>query len=513
MTQKHLDRREFLKLSGLVPAGLAATRLLARANEKAFQVQSSEGPKNILVLVLDALSAYNVSLYGYPRKTMPNLANLAGRAVVYHNHFAGGTFTTPGTASLLTGTLPWTHRAFRFDGTLAESHVDRNLFSAFKDHYRIVYSHNPLVNTLFHQLNGHLDEYVPQDRLFLLNDSLIEGTFGRDKDIASVSWARTIKRHEDGYSYSLFLSRLYENLRELKVRGFKQAYPRGLPNVTGDKYFLLEDAVDFLRERLINIPRPFVGYFHFLPPHFPYKTHRQFYHVFEGDGYKPVDKPWDLFHEDKTPEFLFEERTTYDEFILYADREVDRFVNQLDAAGLLDNTWLVITSDHGEFFERGVMGHSTAMMFQPITRIPLVIFEPGRKERLDIHIPTSAADILPTLMHVTGQAAPEWSEGVVLPPFAPAEPAPERNVYSVYARFNDQFAPFVQASLMMVKWPYKLSYYFGFKQQDGEERVDLFDIQADPEEMNNLYPARESIGDALMEELRGKLAEKDEPYR
>ncbi|HVN15826.1 MAG TPA: sulfatase-like hydrolase/transferase, partial [Anaerolineales bacterium] len=98
------NRRDFLKLAGLTPLSFTAPRLIKGA--------LPTGQKNVLVVVFDAFTASNMSLYGYPRQTTPNLTRLAERAIVYHNHYAGGNFTTPGTASLLTGTLPWTHRAF-----------------------------------------------------------------------------------------------------------------------------------------------------------------------------------------------------------------------------------------------------------------------------------------------------------------------------------------------------------------------------------------------------------------
>jgi len=76
MEQK-INRRDFLKLAGLLPLGLAAPRFL----------QTSPGKKNILVIVFDALSAYNLPAYGYSRQTTPNLSRLAERAIVYdHRH-------------------------------------------------------------------------------------------------------------------------------------------------------------------------------------------------------------------------------------------------------------------------------------------------------------------------------------------------------------------------------------------------------------------------------------------
>ena len=96
-----INRRDFLKLAGLLPLSAAApgfAKLITRP-------QQAKG-QNVIVVVFDAFSAYNISLYGYQRDTTPNLARLARRAIVYHNHLAGSNFTTSGTASLLTGTLP-----------------------------------------------------------------------------------------------------------------------------------------------------------------------------------------------------------------------------------------------------------------------------------------------------------------------------------------------------------------------------------------------------------------------
>ncbi|MBK9781637.1 MAG: sulfatase-like hydrolase/transferase [Anaerolineales bacterium] len=98
-----------LKLAGLASLGMVIPPSI---NHICNTAQGNK--KNVLIIVFDAMSAYNLSLYGYDRETTPNLARLSKRATVFHNHFAGGNFTTPGTASILTGSLPWTHRAIRF---------------------------------------------------------------------------------------------------------------------------------------------------------------------------------------------------------------------------------------------------------------------------------------------------------------------------------------------------------------------------------------------------------------
>ncbi|MGH8326550.1 MAG: sulfatase-like hydrolase/transferase, partial [Steroidobacteraceae bacterium] len=68
---------------------------------------------DIVLLTIDALSAPHMSLYGYWRPTTPQLAQFAGSAETFDRAYANANFTTPGVATILTGTLPWTNRALQ----------------------------------------------------------------------------------------------------------------------------------------------------------------------------------------------------------------------------------------------------------------------------------------------------------------------------------------------------------------------------------------------------------------
>ena len=501
-----MTRRDFLKLAGMLPLSVAAPRFINRF------AQSSSGKQNVIVVVFDALSAYDVSLYGFPRETTPNLSQLAKRAVVYHKNYAGGNFTTTGTASLLTGVLPWTHRALQENSMVASPFDKQNIFSVFQNYYPIAYTHNGWAYTLLRQFQAELDELIPREKLFLDSyDNFIPALFKNDDDIASVSWVRNMRVRQNGFAYSLFLSNLYEWLQERKIENLKDMFPRGLPTTGSDNGFLLDEAVDFIGERLSVIPQPFVGYFHFLPPHFPYRTSREFYNAFKNDGFSSVEKPIDILAR-KVDQNLHARRTGYDEFILYCDKEFARFYNHLEASGLLENTWVVLTSDHGEMFERGISGHSTDVLYEPVIRVPLVIFEPGRTEGMDIHIPTNNIDVIPTMLQVTGNKIPEWLEGVVLPPYTNATPDTERSIYVVRANDNDRFAPLSRASTMIRKDRYKLHYYFGYPEVSSNGLVRLFDVEADSEELNDLSSTKRETVAELLNILKQKLAEVNEPY-
>jgi len=178
----------------------------------------------------------------------------------------------------------------------------------------------------------------------------------------------------------------------------------------------------------------------------------------------------------------------------------------------MENTWVVFTSDHGEMFERGIQGHITPSFYQPLVRIPLLIFPPGGTTRKDVYTITSAVDVLPTLLHVTGQKAADWADGVVLPPFSSSIPNPQLCVYAFQSYHNEQEHVLTEATGMLVKGKYKLVYYSGYSEELGGDgkMIQLFDIESDPEELNDLSNTKKEVVDVLLKELKGKYAEVNE---
>jgi arylsulfatase A-like enzyme len=270
--------------------------------------------------------------------------------------------------------------------------------------------------------------------------------------------------------------------------------------------------MDWLVSQVDQFPQPFLGYFHFLPPHRPYVTHVEFYNRFQGDGLLPAKKPEDVFSEGESREFSLARRQQYDEYILYLDQEFGRLFDRLQARNLLDDTWLILTSDHGEMFERGIIGHDTPVLYEPVIRIPLMIFEPGRTTRTDIFDRTSAVDLLPTLLKITGGQHPEWTDGTVLPPFSNDTEPFSRNLYALDSRDTAHDSPMEKVALTTVKGDYKLMYFSGYDQLRGKERVELYNIAEDLEELNNLYGPQSEVGNTMLDEIKAKLREMNKPY-
>lgn len=506
--KKKLSRRDFLKVSGAVSAGLVGMPYL-----KIFpSSQPALGKKNILVIVFDAFTANNISAFGYKRDTTPNLSRLAERAIVYHNHHSGGNFTTPGTSSLLTGVLPWRHRAFGLYDRVVDSLSNKSIFHSFGDYHRVVYSHNPAVGVLFDQFSSGLDQRIPLERFLLNSDERIKKLFPNDTEIALTAWTRAIKKDSGYNTYSLFLSQLYEKYKKEKFAQWNDQFPLGLPRVYDDNYFTLEMVIDWLISQTVEFPNPFFGYFHFIPPHDPYCTRAEFYEAFNNDGFHPIEKTEDLFYTGPPPDKMPGWRQRYDEYILYVDSEFGRLFEQLERSGVLEDTWVVLTSDHGEMFERGITGHLTPTLYEPVIHIPLMIFEPGRSTRMDIHTPTSAVDVFPTLLHMTGGTVPDGLDGLALPPFSDEIQTSNRSIYTVQTDNRDPNGPLTQVTVMQIKGDYKMLYFTGYEKLEGRERVELYNLTQDPEELHNLFSDPSEPGKELLEELKSKLFEMNKPY-
>ena len=157
---KKISRRDFLKSSSAILLGSMVPGVARRFLDQSPGHQGQPSP-NIIVLVFDAMSAENLSVYGYRRATTPNLERFAERATVFHRHISAGNYTTPGTASLLTGTYPWTHRAINQGGIVLRTRSDHNIFSPFHSQYqRFAFTQNLWADYLIDEFGHSVDVHL-----------------------------------------------------------------------------------------------------------------------------------------------------------------------------------------------------------------------------------------------------------------------------------------------------------------------------------------------------------------
>ena len=512
-----LSRREFLlSLATLPVLGMRLPQLVQAATAAATQADANQ--PNIILLVYDTFSAHHISLQGYERETTPHIARLAERATVFHNHYAGGNFTSPGTASLLTGLYPWNHRSIHNYGHVLDSLRSHNLFGLLPDTYnKVAYTHNSLASALLNQFRPDITELTPRTDLTLAGTLWSERLFPNDVPVAIHTERMFQGQARTSPAFLGAINKLYRNITTRRLAAeYADLFPRGLPGGDSNSLYavyVLDNVTDWTAEQAAELNSPFALYVHVLPPHGPYRTRHDFIDAFD-DGWSLATKPDSPFSTGVNPDVLVQQRRMYDEFIAYVDDEVRRLFDLLEQNGTLDNTIVILTSDHGELFERGIMGHTTAGLYDPVIHIPLMIWRPGQTERVDVHERTSCVDLLPTLLHLTGQPIPDLVEGVVLPTFGDDANRPtERPIFAVEAKTNSKFAPLTKHSIAFYQGPYKLTSYVGYPEVPAEGLYELYNLENDPEERENLIATDTATAAEMKAQLEQKLEEVNRPFR
>lgn len=498
---KKFSRRDFLKVAGTSLGGLLAP-------EQFLSLTADNDRPNIVIILWDAFSARHLSLYGYPRPTTPHIDTFAGYSTVFHNHYSAGNFTTTGTASLLTGMLPWKHHAINYGGLVRSEFVGSNPYSLLGDDYfRFAFSQNPWPDRLMRQYYKDIDRFLPPSAYSLMESSQLMELFGRDRTLASVALEDFVFPAQNGVPAGSSLLGYLNKSRILNSASKKQtlAYSNnGVPEIMDPGYlipYLNEHVYDGVFSELTDLASkgsPYFAYFHLYSPHYPYRPHNKYRHLFRDDGYRPASKPEHPLGSGLKESFLLGQRDLYDRQIAQVDDEFGKLVSELDKSGILKNCYLILTSDHGELFERGFAGHGFQLMYEPVLQVPLIIHAPGQTKREDVFVPTSNIDILPTILSFAGKESPPELDGKVLPGFG-SQADEDRPIFSMVAVDNSAFGEIRKAVISMRKRAYKLIAYLGYDKM--EPPFELYNLENDPDELDNLVSKDPGTLAAMKDEL------------
>lgn len=505
-----LTRRDFLKMASLFTAGMLSSIT-------AYSLQSNGDRPNIIIILFDALTAVNMSLHGYARETTPELGRFAERCTVYHAHYSASNFTTSGAASMLSGMYPWKHRALTQGGIVSRDTIPYNPYSLLGgDYYRLMFSQNFWPDRLVAQYYNDVDDFLPQTAYSMRGNTLVKSWVGEDRLLASIAFDEFLFPAQTDRPGSALLNYIYKSrvARSIEGQRIQPGYANGVPEVEGYDVYLNEQIYRGVLAEILALQtkQPYFAYFHLFSPHSPYKPGGKFSRLFREDGFQPLPKPLHPVFKvyfSEADEDLQRKRLAYDRQIAQVDAEAGKLLRDLEAQGVLDNSYVILTSDHGEMFERGFDGHGGLMMYEPVLRIPLLIHTPAQNVRKDIHVPTSNVDLLPTLLSLAGKEIPEIVDGQVLTGMGGPEEY-ERPVYAMCAWENSAFLPITKAALSLRKGAYKLIGYVGYGGPNG--LYELYDLENDPEELHEISKEVPTVFASMKDELLTRLAEANRPF-
>jgi arylsulfatase A-like enzyme len=185
-----------------------------------------------------------------------------------------------------------------------------------------------------------------------------------------------------------------------------------------------------------------------------------------------------------------EEIDDYDWAIKYVDGELNRMLEALEKEGRLERTIVIFSADHGQaYYEHGnkLHGHT---VYQEETHVPLIVWGPGIDPGVR-QAPVATLDIVPTMLELAGAPpAPELCGATLLPWLRAVSEKSTRPVYS--EQVSDGRGGF---ALAYIKGRHRLVV------SPMERVVELFDIEADPAEMNDIASEQEELVHELVQEL------------
>jgi arylsulfatase A-like enzyme len=413
---------------------------------------------NILLITFDALSAEDMSLYGYRLPTTPNIDTFARNGTVFTNYYSASTYTTPCVATMLTGMYPSESQVYQMQGRVRKEDATNNLPHAMREagFATGAFFSNPYAYYLSQTLaNGY--------------DVLPEPTF--QPGALQHLWDATTPLHQN----TGFGSRV-EEYADL-VRVWDPLWR--LPNSIWLRFRAVQ-SFEHARDVLAELPDGFFLWVHVMTPHDPYhpdaaergrflpeEQFRTF--EFEKDN---GERFWYPNYEPTQQSQVDKRRLAYDEFVATADRTFGAFISDLESSGKLANTTVIVSADHGESFEGGVYQHDTAYLTRPVIHVPLIIRAPGQLDGRRVAVTADQTALAPTILELASQPKPDWMPGRSLVEWLSRDGQGDSEglAFCQYLEKNSVFEPLRHGTVGVIDGQSKHQYVYNLDLQKGALR-------------------------------------------
>jgi len=396
-TQAASFKRAQLLATGLIVLSILATLVQVSSNWDAdlevadhSDLVTGKQLPNILFLSADGLSANHLSVYGYKRDTTPFLRELLPQAMLFENTFSNSSTTYSSLLTVLNGKTPTEHRAVFSFGLLRRQHA---------------YKHLP---GILRKLGYHNYQLSVRRYADAIDAGMLLGfDWANGRRPAATNWLfkTMIDIAPSLYLEKYFSGRVLERIleRTLHVTGISEMehsfaiVTNVAENITSEGS-RDKDRIDNALNLIDGTAGPWFMHIHLMGTHCcEYSPEKQVFS--QGAGAQTDENRQDF----------------YDDTILDADNHIRTLVTGLSERGLMDNTMVVIFSDHSQAWKTN-------------ERIPLLILFPERKIRGNVRENVQLADIVPTVLDVLDVPPRHWLHGHSLS--STERPKPVRPIFS-----------------------------------------------------------------------------------
>jgi arylsulfatase A-like enzyme len=364
----------FAVMLGLLPLMAASSVLLKAPRNDRVPAALPANARNVLMIVWDTVRADHLSPYGYPRDTTPNLARWAQKGVRFGLALAAAPWTYPSHSCFFTGHWPfqlkleWNHSIDARVPTLAEYLASRGYETAGFSANTVFCSYETGLDRGF----SRFEDYPLTPRSFLgrtvAGDWILRNILSRN-DYYESKWIRFRSRDAAAIN-DAFLEWLGHRRQDRPFFAFLNQFDAHEPYVA---------------------PPGYAGRFGIRP-----QSPRDYQFLLNYGEARPNDMP---------VRDLRMARDGYDDCIAFLDDQLGRLLDELKGRGILDNTLVIVTSDHGEAFgDHGSFLHPTDLYLDQIG-VPLVILDPDAPAGRVVAEPVSLRDLPATVVDCVKLAA------------------------------------------------------------------------------------------------------------
>lgn len=443
---------------------------------------------NILVIQADQMTALVLSAYGKPYAITPNIDKIVERGTTFANSYCNNPVCGPSRASMMTGRLPSDVGVYDNGAEFLPSEP--------------TYAHYLRMQGYKTTLAGKM-HFVGPDQLHGFEERVTTDIYPSD-----FAWTADWEKTDEPFAPSVM------SLLSVVEAGHCE---RNL-QIDYD-----EEVCQAARQEMYNHARsaderPFMLHVSFTQPHNPFVAGKKYWDMYEGVDIPELNVPYIPYEErdpwsqryyltirqdefDITPAQLYNARRGYLAMVTHIDALIGELLETLESIGELDNTYVFITSDHGEMLgERGMW-----YKFNPYdasVRVPMIVQGPGIRVNHKEEALTSLVDLLPTFTDIASggtfddYAAPYDGRSLLNLPKRGSEDD------KVFIEFNGEglYAP----AFILIKGNMKLIH----------SRTDpkmLFDLEKDPCELTNLAddPAYKFTVESMFAEIQERWNETD----